>query len=239
MKPSPNNNLGSYATLLDTFQQQGYEFVFFQEQNQSKGQIILRHDIDFDTKFALDLAEIEHKKGIKATYFFLMRSHFYNIFSPEDYDNILKIQAMGHQVSVHFDPTIYEDFREGLKKEVNIFEQYFGCKVEIISLHRPSEFFLQHDESIAGIEHTYQSKYFKDVKYFSDSTGIWRYGCPTDSEEFQQHVSLHVLTHPVWWIVEGASNLDKLSHYFSQRTNDLKQDFFDNCIPFRKIYAKL
>ncbi len=239
MKQPLKNNLGSYDAFLDAFQQQGYKSVFYSEMNQDPGQVILRHDIDFDTNFALNVARIEHAKGLKATYFFLMRSRFYNMFSLEDFNNILEIQSLGHHISVHFDPTTYEDFQAGLQKEIDMFAHYFDKKVEIISFHRPNEFFLQHDEPIAGVEHTYQSKYFRDIKYFSDSTGVWRYGCPTDSPEFRRGEALHVLTHPVWWVLNGATNLDKLRQYYSLRTDHLKQDFFNNCIPFRKIYATL
>ncbi|MBX2889853.1 MAG: hypothetical protein KF734_02885 [Saprospiraceae bacterium] len=231
------NDLGSYQDLLEKFLSRNYQFVFFRELTQPMGQLALRHDIDFDTHFALRTAHIEAELGIKATYFFLLRSNFYNILSADDARNVHKIKELGHTVSIHFDPVIYDDFHEGLLLEADIFQRYFNVPVNIISLHRPNQFFREYDSPIKGIEHTYQSKYFKDIKYFSDSTGQWRFGAPTDSVEFLQGKSLHVLIHPVWWMVGGASNLDKLQKYFGQRTQLLKKEFFDNCLPFREIYA--
>lgn len=138
---TPNNRFGSYENFLRTFQDHGYRFCFYDELKDPKRQIVLRHDIDFDTNFALQSALIEKQLGIKATYFFLLRSNFYNIFSPQDHENILLIQEMGHKISIHFDPSIYEDFHKGLQMEVLLFREFFQLDVEIISLHRPNTFF--------------------------------------------------------------------------------------------------
>ncbi|MCB0606941.1 MAG: hypothetical protein H6562_18885 [Lewinellaceae bacterium] len=239
MGSSVKNHLGSYHTLLEGFLRQGYDFVFFKEMDKAGSQLALRHDIDFDTHFALEAARTEAALGIKATYFFLLRSHFYNIFSPQDFENVLQIRELGHTVSIHFDPVIYEDFHEGLKREIAVFDACFATGVDIISLHRPNDFFLQFDAPIMGVEHTYQTKYFKEVKYFSDSTGVWRFGHPFESPEFAAKQSLHVLIHPVWWMVDGASNTDKLVAYYNQRKEFLKSEFFNNCVPFREVYASL
>jgi hypothetical protein len=231
----PGNRPGSYEDFLKAFQDQGYGFVFYHEfQKEEPRQIILRHDIDFDTGFALKMAEVEAAMGVRATYFFLLRSNMYNIFSPQDFSNVKKIKALGHEISVHFDPTLYEDFQEGLWQEALMFEASFQEKVRIISFHRPNPFFQNYDSPVKGIEHTYQSKYFRDVKYISDSTGIWRFGHPLDSSEFAQKRSMHVLVHPIWWMIEGETNLAKLDAYFAQRIQGLRQEFFNNCIPFRK-----
>ena len=216
-----------------------YEFLFFKELSDARKQLVLRHDVDFDTSFALETARIEARMGIKSTYFFLLRSNLYNILSPNDFENVQEIRQLGHQISVHFDPTIYEDFHQGLQQEVAIFEACFKEKVDIISFHRPNTFFQGYDAPVMGIEHTYQSKYFRDIKYFSDSTGIWRFGHPADSMEYAQGKTLHVLIHPIWWVINGNSNLKKLEFYFTQRISALKQEFSNNCIPFRKIHASI
>ncbi|MBK7410526.1 MAG: hypothetical protein IPJ40_22175 [Saprospirales bacterium] len=238
-RENQGNHLGSYEDFLQAFKAQGYQFLFFQELDNPEGQIVLRHDVDFDTQFALEMAWIEHSMGIKSTYFFMLRSNFYNVMAPKDFNNILNIRELGHQISVHFDPTIYENFQEGLTQEISMFENCFKEKVQVISFHRPSVDYQNYDAPIAGIEHTYQSKYFRNIKYFSDSTGIWRFGHPTDSEEFQNRQSLHVLIHPIWWMINGNSNLKKLEAYFAQRIDSLKQEFSTNCIPFRKIEERV
>lgn len=236
---APSYRFGSYQHFLQAIKDQGYQFCLFPELQEHKTQIALRHDIDFDTGFALQSALIENQLGIKSTYFFLLRSNFYNIFSPKDYNNIMMIREMGHSVSIHFDPSIYEDFHEGLQQEVRIFREFFKQDVSIISLHRPNAFFQEFDAPIFGIEHTYQSKYFRDVKYISDSTGVWRFGHPFDTPEFAQQKSIHLLIHPIWWMLDGTTNLDKLREYYAQRVDALKTDFSNNCIPFRKLNGSI
>ena len=239
MNPKPTNDLGDYAEFLQCFQKADYDFIGFKELGREAGKLILRHDIDFDTSRAHECAVIERQLGIKAAYFFLLRSKFYNLYAPEDFENVRKIQELGHTISVHFDPVLYEDFQAGLRKEVSLFMQLFDTPVQIISLHRPNNFFKNLDEPIFGIEHTYQRKYFKDIKYFSDSTGAWRYGHPLESEAFARRKSLHVLSHPVWWMTHAATNKDKLRGYFGRRVNELKKEFSANCTPFREIYEQL
>lgn len=236
---SPTTHLGDYRELLQGFLDQGYSFRLFGEQEKENGEIILRHDIDFDTHMALKTAQIETDMGIQATYFFLLRSNFYNIFSATDFDQVLAIRELGHKISIHFDPLIYQNFHAGLAQEIEIFERLFNEKVDIISLHRPNDFFKTYDAPIHGVEHTYQSKYFKEIKYISDSTGVFRFGHPFDSEEFAQEQSIHLLIHPIWWIIKGNSNLEKLRKYYEQRKEALKKDFFNNCIPFRDIYETI
>ena len=233
------NRFGSYEEFLKGFLSHGYTFGFFQELSHPKKQVALRHDIDFDTNFALQSALIESKLGIRATYFFLLRSHFYNILSPQDFENIQFIRKLGHCISIHFDPSIYEDFHKGLQMEMSLFRDIFNLEVNLISLHRPNTFFQEMDQPIHGVEHTYQSKYFRDVKYFADSTGVWRFGHPFDSQEFIQQKSLHILIHPIWWMLDGPSNLDKLKQYFGHRVQSLKTEFSNNCIPFRNIHESL
>jgi hypothetical protein len=234
-----SNHPWNYSTFLDSFSEQGYSFVFFEDINNTHGQVALRHDIDFDTALALQAARTEHEKGIKSTFFFLLRSELYNIFSGTDYSNVMAIKELGHTISIHFDPTIYTDFHAGLQQEVAMFKTVFDTDVKLISLHRPNEFFQQYDEPINGIEHTYMSRYFSNIKYFADSTGNWRFGHPVDSDEFAERKTLHVLIHPIWWQVPGDYNLTKLAAYYKTRVGHLNGLFYDNCIPFRQIYDKV
>ncbi|MEZ5044584.1 MAG: hypothetical protein R2828_32110 [Saprospiraceae bacterium] len=236
MDTSNVNNLGNYRDFIKAFLDRGYTPRLFTELSSPTGELLLRHDIDFDTGFALKTAQIETDLGIKSTYFFLLRSNFYNVLSPKVFDQILAIRDLGHEISIHFDPLVYENYQQGLKLEIETFQHLFGGKVNIISLHRPNDFFKNFDASINGVEHTYQSKYFRNIHYSSDSTGEWRFGHPHDSVAFSDRASMHVLIHPVWWMMNGVSNLEKLRLYYDQRVEELKNDFLINCIPFREIY---
>jgi hypothetical protein len=231
--------LGDYKNLLKSFIDRGYIFCRFREFAEINNQVALRHDIDFDVELAWKAAKLEYELGVNSTYFFLLRSPFYNPFADREYRWIKEIKEMGHTISIHFDPSIYEDFKLGFKKELSVFEAIFNTKLDIISLHRPNDFFQNFDEPILGIEHTYQFKYFKKVKYISDSTGVWRYGSPLESNEFKFGKSIHLLIHPIWWFVDGASNLDVLKNHFWSKIELKKFDFIQNSLPFKSIAHEL
>jgi len=44
-----------------------------------------------------------------------------------------------------------------------------------------------------------------------------------------------MLTHPIWWTVDGENNIEKLRTYYKNRVLYLKQKICLNSIPFRQI----
>lgn len=235
MQINPSQELGNYKDLLKSFLQNEYEFIFFDELSKKNGQVILRHDIDFDVNAALETAKIEHELGISAIYFFMMRSKSYNLFNNENFEQVLQIKELGHKISIHFDPTIYQNYVEGFELEKKIFQLLFNQQIDIISLHRPNKFFQTFDSPISGCDHTYMTKYFKKIGYISDSTGIFRFGHPLQSNEFLRKESIHLLIHPIWWVIQGKSNYDKLKSFFELKKENLKNHYGDNCLPFKEI----
>lgn len=237
-----NHSNYNYEIFLEKLVLNNYRTCFFNEiHKHSDSAVILRHDIDFDCTLAYKMALVESSMNIKSTYFFLISSESYNIASKENFDNIQRIKELGHAISVHFDPLVYDDFKKGCKLEVDYFESLFDIEIDIISIHRPNNFFLQNDKPVNGIDHTYQSKYVKDVKYFADSTGEWRFGHPFDSPEFNEKKNLHILIHPVWWMLteDEISTDDKMKLYYKTRIIQLKNHFLNNCTPFAKIYDQV
>ena len=136
-----------------------------------KKNILLRHDIDFSLENANLLAKKENELKIKSTYFFMLSSNFYNVFSDHSQKIILDIKKLGHKISLHFDPTVYKKINEGAKIEINTFQKLFKTKVDIISIHRPGSFLKNNNQKLGGCSHTYQDKFFKKIKYISDSGG--------------------------------------------------------------------
>lgn len=232
-------DLKDFGSFLKTLISKGYEFIFFDELSQSHSQAIIRHDIDFDVMAAWQIAKIEHELGVKATFFFLITNSSYNPFDKENLHAIKKIQELGHKISIHFDPTIYEDFKAGLEMEKQCFETVFKTSVDIVSLHRPNDYFQKYNQPISNCEHTYMEKYFKNIKYFADSAGIFRYGHPFNTEDFQAGKSLHILIHPIWWIFKGATNHEKLKDFYENKKELMKAHYALNCKPFNEIKDEL
>ena len=79
----------AYENLLLQFKEAGYSFIFFKEEHDDSKEVILRHDIDNSLEDALKFAEIEARSGAKSTYFVLLGTEFYNVFTKES-KNILK-----------------------------------------------------------------------------------------------------------------------------------------------------
>lgn len=230
-----SNCIGQYEKLIETFLNSEYNTKFFLESIQPKYNLILRHDIDFDCDYAYNIACIESNLGVKSTYFFLLSSDSYNLLSGRNIDTVFKIKEKGHKVSLHFDPVIYgESYLDGFRLEREVFEKTFKSKIEIISIHRPNDFFLDFNENLDNVEHTYQKKYFKDIKYISDSQGLFRFEHPLESKDFQERNSIHLLTHPIWWQGTGKTNIKVLQNYLNKQKIFFNLHVGENCKPYKE-----
>lgn len=233
------NRSKSYQDFLEGFLKKDYQTIFYSSPVDSHKKLILRHDIDFSCRYAYEMSNLEKELGVRSTYFFLLRTDSYNLLSKKNVDLVSRIIDNGHTASLHFDPLAYgDDFHKGFRYEREIFEKTFDTKVRIISIHRPNDFFLNLDEEIDGVEHTYQKKYFKDIKYISDSQGAFRFGHPFESEAFKAAESIHLLIHPIWWQGEGNSNIDVLQNYITEHQTFLHTHVGENCIPYKKYLDK-
>jgi len=227
--------LGNYEDFVRAFLEKGYEFICFRSLSKQYDEIIMRHDVDFDCHLARQMADLESRLGIKATYFFMLGGDCYNALASENADMIRAVRDQGHTISLHFDPTIYADFEDGFEREKEIFEKLFDVTVDTVSIHRPNRFFQTEDKPIRGIEHAYQSKFFEDISFFSDSRGKFRYGHPLESVEFADRRTMHLLIHPVWWMIKGESNIDVLNSLMHAKHEEMQDALGKNCTPYRRF----
>jgi hypothetical protein len=77
----------SYIRLLDSIIENGYVFADYHNYMDFSNSCILRHDIDFDVEKALQMAKLEAGKRVQSTYFFLLNTNFYNVFSTSTNKN--------------------------------------------------------------------------------------------------------------------------------------------------------
>ena len=90
----------AYRALLFSLKRRGYTFYTFEQflsVPQNGRIIVLRHDIDKRPQNALKLARIEHRLGIKASYY--IRA----VKGTWDENIIRKIVALGHELSYHYE----------------------------------------------------------------------------------------------------------------------------------------
>ena len=68
----------AYLALLGALSAGGYRYVSYDAVEPEAQHLLLRHDIDFALEAAVAMAEAEHALGVRATYFVLVDTEFYN-----------------------------------------------------------------------------------------------------------------------------------------------------------------
>jgi len=103
----------AYKTLLNSLQNQDYQFQTFGEylQNSASRTIILRHDVDKLPENSLIFAQIQHKLGIKGSYFFRI--------VPQSFDEkiIKKIAELGHEIGYHYEDVVLASKKIKVKRQ--------------------------------------------------------------------------------------------------------------------------
>jgi len=226
-----------YKVLLESFIENKYEFIFFDEINKIKDPkrkiVLLRHDIDFDPTKALELSMIENIYGIHSTFFFMLNSNFYNIHNIKILDAINKIIENGHKIGVHFDEASYKEsigsksLVKFIRKEINYFEELLKIKIKIISFHRPASSILLNEINIP-IKHTYEKFYTKDIKYLSDSRKEMPEGDIIKLINNSAHSKIQLLIHPIWWNETYSSPTKDYMRFIEKKNMELKSEISDN-----------
>ena len=228
----------AYFRFLDQLHSTGYQVRSFDgrgERTQSGDRVLLlRHDIDLDLDRAVTLAELEHRRGITATYFVLLTSSFYNPASASGRERVSAIAALGHSIGLHFDATVYgcdrdvAEFNQRCNEEAQQLEAIAGVSVDTVSFHRPAPMLLgAGPELTAPRIHTYLPQYVQEMEYCSDSTGVWRFGPPDQREAITQGRAMHLLTHAEWWGEEAMPRNLRTSTLLHERAGRVRRAVLD------------
>ncbi len=229
----------AYRKLIDTALKNGYKICSYENVDDNDKCVILRHDIDFSPNKALEIAKIEYEMGVKSTYFVLLSTEFYNVFSIESSGIFAEILDMGHQIGLHFDEQRYktisiEQIKEHIYKETKILGRALSTQINVVSMHRPSKFTLDASIVLDGLINSYSHKYFKDMKYLSDSRMYWREDSISVVSSNQNN-KIHILTHPFWYSDEVENIQDKLNKFLNE-ANVFRYDLLDK--NFRVLIVK-
>jgi hypothetical protein len=187
---------------MGLIRENGYSFSDFHNSHKYEKACIIHHDVDFQVEEAVILSELENKIGLCSTYFILLRTDMYNLFSKRNISNLQNIQSQGHEIGLHFDEKYIEDtsvdIRTAVKKEARILSEATGRDIRVVSMHRPSRKTLEADYDFGKIENACSRLFLKDHKYLSDSRRQWR----EDAEAAIRsglHKKLHIALHPNWY----------------------------------------
>jgi len=173
--------------------------------------ILLRHDIDNEIESALEVAKMEFNLDIQSTFYFRVAAQFYNIFSQEGGRIINSIRMMGHEIGLHFDPSIYKDIEAGFWCELRIMEDVIGENVLSTSLHEPNAYGKY--PKFPGIISAYDEKVFSKETYFSDS----RFGFNVTTEEIIEKARrslVQVLFHPTMYCIRNENESPNYTHIY-------------------------
>lgn len=233
----------AYQELIALLRENGYTICGYHNYTQVQKSVIIRHDIDLQIEKAVKMAKLEYDINVRSTYFVLVCSNFFNIFSKRNQDYLREICAMGHDVGLHFDETKYDaeqtDLVQAMEQEAALLEQCLGREVRSVSMHRPSKATLEADYKIAGgrIVNSYSAEFFHHHKYVTDSRRTWREDV-TQIIKSGTYDRLHVLTHPFWYDEKEQSATDALKKFCTGRAEQCYDDLRDNMRDVEELLRK-
>lgn len=193
-----------YKWLFQKYLDAGYNIVPINQHELDTAHfptVFMRHDIDVSFFHARKIAEIDHELGINSTFYFLLSSDFYNLFSQDGRETLKYIQSLGHEIGLHFDPIVY-DFKVGhclsapLEREIQALESITGSKIHSFSFHCPTKELIDAQIKITDYINAYALP--EDIKYISDSSQRWRqnpvFYCTPNGQS-----NVQILSHPIWY----------------------------------------
>jgi hypothetical protein len=166
--------------------------------------VFWRHDVDFDPRSALRMAEIEADMGISATFYVMPRGP-YNPFSLENRRIVRRIVELGHRLGTHVDLALARDETAGeasvfakVWEDVHLLGRDFPLGLpRRVSFHRPPDDVLWRD--FGGFESAYASRW--EANYVSDSRGkLGELAETTIEHHVRVGAPLQVNLHPEWWL---------------------------------------
>lgn len=238
--------IAAYRELLESFLGAAYSFVDFPGARQLLGSterfVAVRHDIDFELPAARRMAECENECGVRSTYFFMLSTEHYSVFSLRGRSEVERILDAGHHLGLHFDCAAYpssdqvEKLAADCEMERQILGDFFGASVDVVSFHRPNALVLSGNPNLsAPALHTYMEIFTKQMTYRSDSRGEWGHGYPCETEAFILGQPMHLLVHPIWWN-EGHSKTPRatIETFLEQKKEALERSVEENCTVYQR-----
>jgi hypothetical protein len=178
-------DLAHYRELLDAARAGGYRFAFF-DAPPARGDLLLRHDVDLSLEAALTLAELEAKEDVRATYFLMTQSVFYNLAAPNGEWTIERLRELGHRVGLH-----------AVWPRAELDDRFDP----VVAWHNPDPAYMR--DAVDGAVNAMDERY--SASYRSDSNQHWRSGCPHDDLRAGRFEWLQLLTHPEIWVYPGET----------------------------------
>jgi len=189
-----------YLRLLNFIRDLGRPAVSFRDIPAEGGYVILRHDIDFSLRCAVEMAYLDKEAGATSTFFVLLTAPYYNAMSQEGICALREIASLGHECGLHYDSTGFEVLSsEQRLKRIDVLactlEDAIGAPIRAIAQHKPARAAIR--QEFPSYVDAYSAQYSRDIAYISDSRRMFR--VPDVCEFLRHNARSQALIHPVWW----------------------------------------
>jgi hypothetical protein len=216
-----------YCGLLQRLQKTHLNLCFSEvcHASSTENYYILRHDVDFSPDAALDMAKREAEMGVRASYFLLFASPFYNLLSAPHRDFPRQLADLGHEVGLHYDVRAYAQLGQpslldSLFMEAELLGRLSGTEVKSIAMHNPSIYGEDPFRNVQQFTNAYADEFTKEIAYLSDSCGAWR-----DSTVLALRESIptrfQLLIHPLFWSEAHADRWARLESLLNAKVREL------------------
>lgn len=226
-------SLALYEQTLRKAQSLGYAFPTVSQLKDGSARfpkfLLLRHDIDSSPRYALQMAQLEHRLGICSSYYVLMHTPNYNPAAPAHWDPLRQIIDMGFEVGLHYETDFFEqrnlDPLQGVLRDVAALEKILNTEIRSVSQHRPaSNIFLE--ELNKYYVDAYNHDLMHNVLYVSDSGFKWR--GKSLFELLGSADRIHALIHPLTWAfadLDMAATYRRMSSELQKEIDTSFEDF--------------
>lgn len=220
----------SHEELIKSLVNSGYDFITVNEslQTNKSGFIILRHDVEARYDNALEFARIQHKHGIRGTYYFrILKDHF-------DPEVVKKIASLGHEAGYHYDDLT--KCKGDLEKAIQRFEKNLNRLNNIIpikticmdgsplSKYDNKALWEKYDYNDYGIKsEPYFDVDFTDILYLTDTGRMWdgeRFSIRDKVNSSLNNLSFHTTTNIMQAAKENRLPNKIMFTFHPQRWND-------------------
>lgn len=208
-------SIESYKNLLELIIKEN--FAISTDLNVVTKEMLLRHDIDFDLELAHQMAIIENSFGIKSVYLIMIQNPLYDMFSMQSIKCINKINSLGHEIGLHYDPSISTkyDFNDQFSK----LDCMLGYESKFYSHHQPTLYgfknILDHGKKID------LNSLASNFEYISDS-------CMKPRKDLFKVIcsqsKVHLLIHPEFWMLDSIDLHDFGSKLKNFKLNNMNEN---------------
>lgn len=196
-------SLETLSSIFKQLQSEKYEFVADPREILSGSRkVFVRHDIDVDLEYAIQVADMESRLGIRAHFYLMLDSPFYNLLEELSFSHLKRLQVYSKFISLHMN--VYRDSSQSLDhalkqilRNVFVFEQLTEQQIETISFHQPNEVAMGMELDQVNLYNVYLLNQSNKVTYFSDTNQSLNVSALQGVA--QNGGNIHLLIHPVWW----------------------------------------